>query len=196
MEDRLHMEHRDAGGDAVKSGEDFCDFEIRESGLYSCCKRAFDLVIGLAALILLIPIFPVIAIMIRLDTAGPVFFRQDRIGKNGRVFKFYKFRSMEKDADEQKLGLREMNEYDGPTFKIKSDPRITSVGKFLRRSSFDELPQILNVLAGDMSIVGPRPQIPSEVAHYQPWHRRRLEVIPGITCYWQISRSYSRPFRR
>lgn len=160
---------------------------IRESRLYRWCKRIFDLIVGIGVLILLLPIFPIIAIMIKMDSPGPVFFKQKRVGKDGKIFDFYKFRSMRREAESEKERLRQLNEYDGPTFKIKADPRITNVGQFLRRSSFDEIPQIFNVIKGDMSIVGPRPQIPSEVAQYQPWHRRRLEVIPGITCYWQIS---------
>jgi len=160
---------------------------IRESRGYLVAKRAFVLVVGTAILILLLPIFPIIALMIKLDTPGPVLFKQDRVGKKGRVFKFYKFRSMVREAEEKRSQIEELNELEGPVFKIRSDPRITSVGRFLRRSSLDEIPQIINVLKGDMSLVGPRPQIPSEVAQYQPWHRRRLEVTPGITCYWQIS---------
>jgi lipopolysaccharide/colanic/teichoic acid biosynthesis glycosyltransferase len=125
--------------------------------------------------------------MIKLDTPGPVFFKQDRVGRLGRVFKFYKFRSMYREAETRKSEIEKLNEQDGPVFKIRSDPRVTSVGSFLRRSSLDEIPQILNVLKGDMSLVGPRPQMPSEVAQYEPWHRKRLEVKPGITCLWQIS---------
>lgn len=160
---------------------------INDSVLYAVAKRGFDLAVGLVILVLILPVFPLIALMIKLDTKGPVFFKQDRVGANGRIFKFYKFRSMLHGAEEKQEALRKRNEQDGPIFKIKSDPRITSVGVFLRRSSLDEIPQILNVLKGDMSIVGPRPPLPAEVASYQPWHRRRLEVKPGITCLWQIS---------
>ncbi len=155
--------------------------------IYGFLKRVFDLTVGLIALALFVPLFPIIALMIKLDAPGPILFKQDRVGKNGQIFKFYKFRSMEKEAERRKTDIADLNEQDGPLFKIKLDPRITSVGKFLRRSSFDEIPQILNVLKGDMSVVGPRPQMPEEVAHYQPWHRERLRVVPGITCYWQIS---------
>jgi exopolysaccharide biosynthesis polyprenyl glycosylphosphotransferase len=163
------------------------DFQVRESAAYRVSKRIFDLVVASIALILLVPIVPLIVVMIRLDTPGPVFFRQERVGKNGRGFKFYKFRSMHTDAERQRQEVETMNEQDGPIFKVRSDPRITSVGKFLRRSSLDEIPQIFNVFKGEMSIVGPRPPLPSEVEQYQPWHRRRLEVTPGITCLWQIS---------
>jgi len=173
--------------EAISHAKIATDFTINNSAVYAGAKRVFDFVIGIVALILLIPIFPLIALMIKLDTRGPVFFKQDRVGRNGKIFKFYKFRSMLYGADRQKKALEDQNEQDGPVFKIKSDPRITSVGKFLRRSSLDEIPQILNVIKGDMSIVGPRPPLPSEVAGYQPWHRRRLEVKPGITCLWQIS---------
>jgi exopolysaccharide biosynthesis polyprenyl glycosylphosphotransferase len=163
------------------------DFEIRCSVGYEVAKRVFDLGVSLFGLVLLLPVIPIIAIMIKLDTPGPVFFQQDRVGRGDRIFKFYKFRSMYRKAAQEKKELETMNEQDGPIFKVKSDPRITSVGKFLRRSSLDEIPQIFNVIKGDMSIVGPRPPLPSEVEHYQPWHRRRLEVTPGITCLWQIS---------
>jgi exopolysaccharide biosynthesis polyprenyl glycosylphosphotransferase len=154
---------------------------------YPFFKRAFDLFVAAIIMLLLIPVIPLIAIMIKLDSPGPVFFKQDRVGKDGRVFKFYKFRSMYQEAEQRKKEIEALNEQEGPVFKVKADPRVTTVGRFLRRSSLDEIPQIFNVLKGDMSIVGPRPQMPSEVAQYQPWHRRRLGVIPGITCLWQIS---------
>ena len=163
------------------------EFEVQDPLLYLISKRIFDLGVSLAGLVLLIPIMPLIAVMIKLDTPGPVFFKQDRVGKNGKPFKFYKFRSMRQDADSRKQELEALNEKDGPIFKVRTDPRITSVGKFLRRSSLDEIPQIFNVIRGDMSIVGPRPPLPSEVESYQPWHLRRLDVTPGITCFWQIS---------
>ena len=163
------------------------DFVIRESFAYAVAKRAFDLLVASLALVLLIPIIPLIAVMIKLDTPGPVFFRQRRVGRAGRVFHFYKFRSMFAGADERKKEVEALNEQDGPVFKVRSDPRVTNVGRFLRRSSLDEIPQIFNVVKGEMSIVGPRPPLPSEVESYQPWHRRRLDVTPGITCLWQIS---------
>jgi exopolysaccharide biosynthesis polyprenyl glycosylphosphotransferase len=166
---------------------DVTGIDTGESWGYKLFKRVVDLSIGSVILVLLLPIIPVIAIMIKLDTPGPVFFKQDRVGRLGRVFKFYKFRSMYREAETRKSEIEKLNEQDGPVFKIRSDPRVTSVGSFLRRSSLDEIPQILNVLKGDMSLVGPRPQMPSEVAQYEPWHRKRLEVKPGITCLWQIS---------
>ena len=163
------------------------DFEIRHSLGYGVSKRLFDLSVSLFGLVLLLPVIPILAIMIKLDSPGPVLFKQDRVGCGGQIFKFYKFRSMYRQAEQEKKKLQAMNEQDGPIFKVRSDPRITSVGGFLRRSSLDEIPQVFNVIKGDMSIVGPRPPLPSEVEHYQPWHRRRLEVVPGITCLWQIS---------
>ncbi len=188
MSTQQEIEHRSfqASSGAVEAalGQ---DFEVREPFLYLLAKRIFDVGVSFAALILLIPIIPVLAVMIKLDTPGPVFFKQDRVGKNGKLFKFYKFRSMRQDADRQKDEIESLNEKDGPIFKVRTDPRITSVGRFLRRSSLDEIPQIFNVVRGDMSIVGPRPPLPSEVENYQPWHLRRLEVTPGITCLWQIS---------
>lgn len=163
------------------------DLEIRRSTAYGIAKRLFDLGVSLAGLALLLPVIPVIAVMIKLDSPGPVFFRQYRVGRGGRIFRFYKFRSMYREAEREKNKLEALNEQDGPIFKLKSDPRVTTVGRFLRRSSLDEIPQIFNVVRGEMSVVGPRPPLPSEVAHYQPWHRMRLEVKPGITCLWQIS---------
>jgi lipopolysaccharide/colanic/teichoic acid biosynthesis glycosyltransferase len=160
---------------------------LNTSAVYAVTKRAFDLVVGTFILILLIPILPLIAVMIKLDSRGPVFFKQDRVGEGGKLFKFYKFRSMIHEADKNKASLIELNEQEGPIFKIRSDPRITNVGRFLRRSSLDEIPQIFNVLKGDMGVGGPRPPIPSEVVNYQPWHMGRLAVKPGITCLWQIS---------
>jgi lipopolysaccharide/colanic/teichoic acid biosynthesis glycosyltransferase len=132
-------------------------------------------------------VFLVIAILIRLDSPGGVFFRQSRVGKNGSYFTFYKFRSMVQDAEELKKRLLHLNEVDGPAFKISDDPRVTRIGRFMRRTSLDELPQLWNVLRGDMSLVGPRPPLPAEVEHYEGWQREKLEVVPGITCLWQIS---------
>ena len=150
-------------------------------------KRAFDVVASLLGLLLLSPFFLAIAILIKLDSKGPVFFRQLRAGKDGQEFLFYKFRSMIEDAEELKQSLMHLNELDGPVFKISEDPRITSVGRFLRRTSLDELPQLINVLRGEMSLVGPRPPLPCEVENYEGWQREKLTVVPGITCLWQIS---------
>jgi lipopolysaccharide/colanic/teichoic acid biosynthesis glycosyltransferase len=127
------------------------------------------------------------ALAIRLTSAGPVLFRQERVGLNGRRFSLYKFRTMIVDAERQRDALLSLNEMDGPVFKISRDPRVTPVGAFLRRSSLDELPQLFNVLWGQMSLVGPRPPIPSEVRQYEAWQRRRLSMKPGITCLWQVN---------
>jgi len=150
-------------------------------------KRAFDVVASAVAVLLLSPLFVATAIAVKLDSPGPVFFSQTRVGKNGRPFKMLKFRSMHIDAEERLDSLRTQNEVSGPVFKMRNDPRVTRVGRFIRRTSLDELPQFLNVLSGEMSIVGPRPPVPSEVRQYQRWQRRRLSVKPGITCTWQVS---------
>ena len=128
-----------------------------------------------------------IALAIKLDSKGPVLFAQIRVGKDEQLFSCYKFRSMRMGAEQELDNLLDKNEVDGPIFKIKDDPRVTKVGRFLRRTSLDELPQLFDVLLGHMSLVGPRPAIPSEVQRYQPWHKRRLEVSPGITGLWQVS---------
>ena len=150
-------------------------------------KRATDILIASLILLLLLPVIPIIVLLIKLDSPGPILFKQKRVGKNGREFDFYKFRSMHVGAENVIASLRPLSGVDGPVFKLKEDPRVTGPGRFLRRSSLDELPQLLNVLKGDMSIVGPRPNLPSEVSQYLPWQRRRLDVTPGITCYWQIA---------
>lgn len=150
-------------------------------------KRLLDLVGGMAMLTLAGPIMLTAAIAIRLESKGPIFFKQIRAGRNGRKFTMYKFRSMVVDAEAKKAALAHLNEMSGPVFKMKSDPRITKVGHFIRRTSIDELPQVFNILLGDMSLVGPRPPLPAEVEQYQPWQRRRLSVKPGLTGLWQVS---------
>jgi exopolysaccharide biosynthesis polyprenyl glycosylphosphotransferase len=150
-------------------------------------KRAVDLLVGAVALAVLSPLFVVIAAAIKLNSRGPVFFTQTRIGLNGRRFRFPKFRSMQPAAESQLAGLAAQNEMDGPVFKMRKDPRVTRVGRLLRRYSIDELPQLWCVLTGDMSLVGPRPLMPHEVDGHLIWHRRRLSVRPGLTCLWQIS---------
>ena len=127
------------------------------------------------------------ALLIRLSTGGKILFRQTRCGLNGRSFTLYKFRTMVEDAEERRGELLHLNEMNGPVFKLRSDPRVTRVGRFLRKFSLDELPQLWNVLRGDMSLVGPRPPIPEEVAQYQRWQRRRLAMKPGLTCLWQVT---------
>jgi lipopolysaccharide/colanic/teichoic acid biosynthesis glycosyltransferase len=150
-------------------------------------KRLFDLAASLFGLALLLPLLPFIILLIRLETPGPIFFKQTRVGQGGRLFPCYKFRSMAVDAESRKDELNHLNEATGAAFKIKDDPRITGVGRFLRRSSLDEFPQLINVFRGEMSIVGPRPQIPSEVADYTQAQACRLLVKPGLTCLWQVS---------
>jgi exopolysaccharide biosynthesis polyprenyl glycosylphosphotransferase len=150
-------------------------------------KRAFDVGVSLVALLLLAPVLLATAVAIGLDAPGPVFFRQRRVGQNGRTFDMLKFRSMHADAEQRLQSLRAFNEMSGPVFKMTNDPRVTRVGRFIRRTSIDELPQFWNVLKGEMSVVGPRPPVPSEVKQYKRWQRRRLSVKPGITCTWQVS---------
>ncbi|MEW6337120.1 MAG: sugar transferase [Acidobacteriota bacterium] len=150
-------------------------------------KRMVDIVVAFAGLVLFAPLWLVIAPAIRLTSRGPVLFRQQRCGVRGRRFVLLKFRTMVEDAEERRSDVEHLNVMDGPVFKAPDDPRITTVGKLLRRASLDELPQLWNVLKGDMSLVGPRPPIPEEVARYEPWQRRRLSMKPGLTCLWQIS---------
>ena len=158
-------------------------------------KRALDIVVSALGMILLAPVFLAIAIAVKLSSPGPVFFSQVRVGRYGRHFNFYRFRSMRQDAEALKDGLKKQNESkDGVIFKMKDDPRITKVGRFLRRTSLDELPQLWNVFIGDMSLVGPRPPVPSEVQEYTLEDRKRLDVIPGITCLWQIKGRSEIPF--
>ncbi|HXU77568.1 MAG TPA: sugar transferase [Methylomirabilota bacterium] len=149
-------------------------------------KRAFDIVVSFTALVMFSPLYALLAVLVKLD-GGPVFFRQTRIGLHGREFKMIKYRSMCVDAEARLKELLQFNEKaEGVTFKMKDDPRITRVGRILRKSSLDELPQFLNVLRGEMSLVGPRPPVPREVALYRQQDRRRLNVKPGITCLWQV----------
>ena len=150
-------------------------------------KRALDFSVSLLGLLLLWPVFLLVAIAIKLDSPGPVLFKQVRVGKSGREFDFYKFRTMRIGAEEEQAALRALNEATGPLFKIRDDPRLTRVGKFLRRISLDELPQLYNVLRGEMSLVGPRAPLPAEVAEYLPWQLQRLEISPGMTGLWQVS---------
>ena len=161
---------------------------LRSHRRYWVLRRAQDIVFSLLALILLAPLALVISLAIVLDSPGDgAIFRQRRVGRDGKLFWLYKFRTMCPDAEEQLNELLSQNQMDGPVFKIKGDPRITRVGRFLRKTSLDELPQLLNVLQGDMSIVGPRPALPREVELYSDYQRQRLYVTPGLSCYWQIA---------
>jgi exopolysaccharide biosynthesis polyprenyl glycosylphosphotransferase len=149
-------------------------------------KRVFDVVVSLAALVFLSPFLAAIAAMIKITSPGPVLFRQTRCGLGGRRFVLLKFRSMINNAEQMRAELHQLNELDGPVFKISDDPRITTVGRWLRRFSLDELPQLWNILTGDMSFVGPRPAVPEEVDQYEDWQRRRLRMRPGLTCIWVL----------
>ncbi len=150
-------------------------------------KRALDVALSSLILLLALPIVLAVAVAIRLSSRGSVLFRQTRCGLNGRRFTLYKFRTMTEDAEERLAELRHLNEMDGPVFKVRADPRVTRLGRVLRKFSLDELPQLWNVLRGDMSLVGPRPPIPEEVARYERWQRRRLSMKPGLTCLWQVN---------
>lgn len=161
--------------------------DFKREIVYELMKRFIDILGAFLGIILLSPIFIIVGLAIKNESAGPVFFVQKRCGKDGRVFKIYKFRSMICDAEEKLSDLAHMNEMSGPVFKIKNDPRITKVGNFIRRTSIDELPQLINVLKGDMSLVGPRPPIDREVLKYTEYEMQRLLVKPGLTCYWQVS---------
>ena len=162
--------------------------EIQSSKkLYCAVKRGQDILLSALALLILWPLMLVLALVIYIDSPGASpFFVQERIGLNGKSFRFIKFRSMVPDAEKKLHALLDRNEMDGPVFKIKRDPRITRVGSFIRRTSIDELPQLINILKGDMSIVGPRPALPREVKKYDDYERQRLYVRPGLTCYWQV----------
>lgn len=154
---------------------------------YEICKRGIDIIGAGSGLILLSPIIAIVACAVKFTSKGPVFFSQKRVGKNGQLFDMYKFRSMVVNAEDLKEKLAHKNEMSGPMFKMKDDPRVTKVGKFIRKTSLDELPQLWNVLKGDMSLVGPRPSLPKEVREFEKWMYKRLIVKPGLTCYWQVS---------
>ncbi|PEJ59675.1 multidrug MFS transporter [Bacillus sp. AFS002410] len=161
---------------------------VEKNWMYLFTKRLMDLLGAFLGLLVLLPVFIVVAIFIKLeDPKGPVFFYQTRVGKNGKEFKMYKFRSMVTDAEERLKELIQYNEVTGAMFKMKDDPRITRIGKFIRKTSIDELPQFFNVLFGDMSLVGPRPPLPREVAEYTDYDKQRLLVTPGCTGLWQVS---------
>ena len=167
---------------------------IRSSTFF---KRLMDIVLTLIAFVLASPIFLVTALLVKITSPGPIIFSQVRVGRFGRHFKFYKFRSMYIDAEARKAELMKLNESgDGVIFKMKRDPRITPVGRFIRKFSIDELPQLFNVLLGDMSLVGPRPPLPSEVKTYTLEERKRLNITPGITCLWQVSGRSELPFSK
>lgn len=176
------------GGDGVKVEETQIDIEaILHRHVYYGSKRIFDFILTLLGLVLLIPVFIIIPILIKMDDGGPIFYRATRIGKNGKPFRMLKFRSMRVNADQEIQKLKEQNEVSGAMFKMKNDPRITRIGKLLRQTSLDELPQFFNVLLGDMSLVGPRPPLPDEVVKYTERDKLRLLVTPGLTGLWQVT---------
>ena len=182
MKDRFEKEIDEAVIDI-----DLENIQTNNSIFYIVSKRIIDIIGSLAGLIFLSPLFLIVAILIKLeDPKGKVFFSQERNGKYPATFKMYKFRSMVHNAEELLEKLKDQNEQTGPVFKIKEDPRITRVGKFIRKTSIDELPQLFNVLRGDMSLVGPRPPIPREVEQYTAYQMQRLGVKPGLTCLWQV----------
>lgn len=160
---------------------------VKERKVYEIFKRAMDIVCSACGLVLLSPILLIIMVLIKLESKGPVIFSQERVGHYGKIFKMYKFRSMVVNAEELKKKLIDQNEMSGPMFKMKDDPRVTKIGKFIRKTSLDEIPQLINILKGDMSLVGPRPSLPKEVEQFEDWMHIRYEVKPGLTCYWQVS---------
>jgi lipopolysaccharide/colanic/teichoic acid biosynthesis glycosyltransferase len=163
------------------------DCDYKKNAGYFIFKRIIDFIGALVGLILISPVMIIVAIWIKVDSTGPVFFAQSRVGRDGKQFVMYKFRSMCTDAEELLGELKDDNEMSGPMFKIKDDPRITKIGKFVRKTSIDELPQLFNILKGDMSLVGPRPSLPKEVAQFTTFQKQRLIAKPGLTCYWQVS---------
>ena len=158
----------------------------KKSKVYEVTKRLMDIVGAILGLIFLMPLYVIVAILIKKDSKGPVIFSQERVGYDGKRFKMYKFRSMVINAEELKEKLKKQNERKGPMFKIKEDPRVTKIGKFIRKTSIDELPELINILKGEMSIVGPRPSLPKEIIQFDDWMMERLDVRPGLTCYWQV----------
>ena len=179
MQRAEQMSHAETGFDLAASTRQWFVYD-------ATLKRLLDLVIASLGLIATFPIWLAIVVAIKLDSPGPAIFVQQRVGRQGRRFSFYKFRSMYVDAEARRAEMQERNETDGPVFKMRRDPRVTRVGAILRRTSLDELPQLINVLWGEMSVVGPRPPLPQEVEQYRPADMVRLTVTPGLTCLWQI----------
>ena len=166
---------------------EFDNIDENKKRIYEISKRAIDIIGAGSGLLLLSPVIAIVACAVKFTSKGPIFFSQKRVGKNGKIFEMYKFRSMVVNAEELKEKLAHQNEMSGPMFKMKDDPRVTKIGKFIRKTSIDELPQLWNVLKGDMSLVGPRPSLPKEVKQFENWMYKRLTVKPGLTCYWQVS---------
>jgi len=174
-------------GSSIEPTERIIVNQYKKKLEYFLIKRMIDVICSLCGILLLLPVLIVVAVWIKLDSKGKVFFTQERVGQDGRLFMMYKFRSMCTDAEYLLEKLQDKNEMSGPMFKIKKDPRITKVGKFIRNTSIDELPQLFNILKGEMSVVGPRPSLPKEVAQFNTYQRQRLIAKPGLTCYWQVS---------
>ncbi|MCB2295326.1 exopolysaccharide biosynthesis polyprenyl glycosylphosphotransferase [Clostridium algoriphilum] len=160
--------------------------EYEKNAGYFIIKRVIDIIGALCGILIISPVMILVGIWIKLDSKGPVFFAQNRVGQDGKGFKMYKFRSMCMDAEGLLDKLKHENEMSGPMFKMKEDPRITKIGKFIRKTSIDELPQLFNILKGEMSLVGPRPSLPKEVAQFTSFQKQRLIAKPGLTCYWQV----------
>ncbi|MGG5795535.1 sugar transferase [Bacillus nitratireducens] len=183
-------------GETVKKSRLLAAKEVNQKWFYLFMKRLMDIVGALCGLILLSPIFFIVALLIKLeDPKGPIFFKQNRVGKNEKEFGMYKFRSMVTDAEEKLKDLLQHNEVSGAMFKMKDDPRVTKIGKFIRKTSIDELPQLLNVLKGEMGLVGPRPPLPREVNEYTSYDKQRLLVTPGCTGLWQVTERNSVGFK-
>ena len=166
---------------------EFENIDESKKRFYEIFKRGIDIIGAGSGLLLLSPVIAIVACAVKFTSKGPIFFSLKRVGKNGKIFDMYKFRSMVVNAEELKEKLAHQNEMSGPMFKMKDDPRVTKIGKFIRKTSIDELPQLWNVLKGDMSLVGPRPSLPKEVKQFEKWMYKRLTVKPGLTCYWQVS---------
>lgn len=162
------------------------NIDTNNNKIYLFFKRAIDIIFSILGMIVLSPLMFIVGVLIKLESKGPVFFGQNRVGLNGQQFKMYKFRSMVVNAEDLLEKLHDKNEMSGPMFKMKDDPRITKVGRFIRKTSIDELPQLYNVLIGEMSLVGPRPNLPKEVIQFSEAQKQKLIVKPGITCYWQV----------
>jgi len=166
----------------------------KQKTIYRVVKRIMDVLCSVLAMIVLLPVFLITAVAIWIEDGGPVIYSQERNGINGKVFRMYKFRSMCRDAEKLHKNLLKSNEADGPVFKMKRDPRVTKVGRILRRTSIDELPQLINILRGDMSIVGPRPIVTYETERFNDYQKQRMAVKPGLTCYWQCRGRNDIPF--
>lgn len=185
-EEKLEILNEQLPVDALEISETKNSAETRQT-YYPYVKRLLDLIISLIGIVILSPLLFLVVVLIKLeDPKGRVFFKQQRVGKDGHLFNMYKFRSMVSNAEALKASLMEKNEISGPVFKIKYDPRVTMVGSVIRKTSIDELPQLINVLKGEMTLVGPRPALPDEVEQYNAYERQRLAVTPGLTCYWQV----------